>query len=304
MTNISFSTAWNTHVKEVSLSEQLGKWGGVMGLRGVLDSVAKEGGAFGNWHLLASPESPCNRYLEYAIEIACVYPNHDYVKTFLAWAIEAGERALSDIRFTYDPDEERLKGNPDPLAKRGWMIPGIFPGNHGSTLAAACFARAMRDNSALDEASLLVAAEEIAQSALDTTSNEWASYTQTQSDYLRSIRLTLIAGRVDKALALFKNNRRKFKATQVHHTWLFELCRAIEAAKGAALQPATVEAFQNFFDQVRDPLVRSVGSDKDGTTVNTNISLLRLELALIKQRYVLEQPFAGHWPAILGLISE
>lgn len=304
MTNISFNTAWISHVNEVSLSEQLDKWGFVMGFRGVLNSVTRRGGAFANWHLLTMPDSFINDYLQYAIEIACIYPNHDYVKTFLAWANEAGERALSDIRFTYDPDEERLKGNADPLAKRGWMIPGIFPGNHGSTLAAACLARAMRDNSALDEASLLVAAEEIAQSALDTTSNEWASYTQTQSDYLRSIRLALIAGRVDKALALFKNNRRKFKATQVHHTWLFELCRAIEAANGAALQPATVEAFQGFFDQVRNPEIRSVGSDKDGTTVSINISLLRLELALIKQRHVLLLPFEGQWTEVLGLISE
>lgn len=278
--------------------------GGLSGYPGVIEWVQEKGGRFATWHLLAMPASAVETDLDNAINIACVYPNHDYVKTFLAWANEAGDRALSDIRFTYDPDEERLKGNPDPLAKRGWMIPGIFPGNHGSTLAATCFARAMRDNSALDEASLLVAAEEIAQSALNTTSSEWASYTQTQSDYLRSIRLALIAGRVDKALALFKNNRRKFKATQVHHTWLFELCRAIEAANGAALQPAAMEAFQGFFDQVRDPQVRSVGSDKDGTTVNTNISLLRLELALIKQRHVLLLPFEGQWTEVLGLISE
>nr|WP_315466060.1 hypothetical protein [uncultured Rhodoferax sp.] len=243
--------------------------------------------------------------MDHHITIACIYPTHDYAQTFLSWANEAADRALSDIRFTYDPDEERAKGNPDPLVNRGWKVPGIFPGNHGSTLAAACFARAMRDNSALDSASLLLAAAEIAESALDTTSSEWTE--MPQSDYLRCIRLALIAGRVDKAQAFFKNCRRKFKFTQVHYTWLQNLCNAIETAQSGTegiLDAAVAEAFQNFFDQVRNPAIRSVGTAKGGNAVCTSISLLRLELALIKQRYVLQRPYEGNWTAVLGLISE
>lgn len=251
------------------------------------------------------PASAVEADLDLAIGIACTCPSHPYVQTFLSWANEAADRALTDIRFTYDPDEERAKGNPDPLVNRGWKVPGIFPGNHGSTLAAACFARAMRDNSALDDASLLLAADEIALSALDTTSQEWRE--SPQSDYLRCIRLTLIAGRVDKAQAFFKNCRRKFKFTQEHYTWLQNLCKGIEAAQsgaGGILDATAVEAFQDFFDQVRNPAIRSVGEEKNGNAVCTDISLLRLELALIKQRYVLQRPYAGNWSDILGLISE
>lgn len=273
-----------------------------LGYPGIFAGIERRGGPFFEWHLLASPEGPSERYLEYAINLSCVYPTHEYAKTFLAWADEASDRALSDIRFTYDPDEERAKGNPDPLVNRGWKVPGIFPGNHGCTLAAACFTRAMRNNSALDDASLLLAADEIAQSALDTTSQEWSE--SPQSDYLRCIRLALIAGRADKAQAFFKNCRRKFKFTQDHYTWLQNLCKGIEAAQGGVLDAGTVEVFQNFFDQVRDPAVRSVGEAKSGNSVCTSIPLLRLELALIKQWHILHRPYAGNWTGILGLISE
>lgn len=301
MTQISYKNAWQASIDE-AMKNKKNQWGMLEGYPGVLVVIEKNGGPLSDWHLLAFPDGPCSRYLDSAINIACVYPTHAYAHTFLAWANEAADRALTDIRFTYDPDEERLKGNPDPLAKRGWKVPGIFPGNHGSTLAAACFARAMRDNSALDDASLLFAADEIAKSALDTTSQEWSE--TPQSDYLRCIRLALIAGRVDKAQAFFKNCRRKFKFTQEHYTWLQNLCKGVEAAQEGGLDAAAAEAFQTLFDQVRNPEIRSVGEAKKGNAVCTNISLLRLELAIIKQRYVLKKPLAGNWQQVLGLISE
>lgn len=304
MTAISYKNAWQIFI-DGEMKEGKDQWGMGIGFPGLIAGVKKRGGRFSNWHLLTMPDSATEMDLKNAIEIACIYPAHEYAQTFLAWANEAADRALSDIRFTYDPDEERAKGNPDPLANRGWKVPGIFPGNHGSTLAAACFARAMRDNSAVDDASLLIAAEEIAESALDTTSSEWTE--MPQSDYLRCIRLALIAGRVDKARAFFKNCRRKFKFTQEHYIWLQDLCKGVEVAQSSTqsqLDAAVVEMFQKFFDQVRNPAIRSVGTAKEGNVVSTNISILRLELALIKQRYVLQRPYEGNWRAILGLISE
>jgi hypothetical protein len=294
-------SSWQAQIDE-RLEIKKDRFGLLDGYPGIVKVTLDRGGPFVNWHLLARPAGVVEEYLGYCMNIYCVYPSHDFVKTFLEWANEAADRALTDIRFKYDPDEERAKGNPDPLAKRGWKIPGIYPGNHGSTLAAACFARSLRDNSELDEASLLQAAQEISESALDTTSREWTC--MPQSDYLRCIRLCLLAGRTDKAMGFFKNTRRKFKATQHHHQWLHDLCMAIEEAKEGPLSERAVAAFQTFFDVVRDPAIRSVGDEKDGSAVSTNISLLRLELALIKQRYILRQPIQGNWTAILMLISE
>lgn len=304
MTQVSYRNAWQASIDE-ALSNKKNQWGMIAGYPGVMRRVESEGGRFTTWHLSTMPALGVEIDLDSAIDISCIYPTHEYAQIFLSWANEAADRALSDIRFTYDPDEERAKGNPDPLVNRGWKVPGIFPGNHGSTLAAACFARAMRDNSALDDDSLLIAAEEIAESALDTTSSEWTE--MPQSDYLRCIRLALIAGRVDKAQAFFKNCRRKFKYTHEHYLWLHGLCKGVEVAQSSAegrLEAAVVQMFQNFFDQVRNPAIRSVGTAKEGNAVCTNISLLRLELALIKQRYVLQRTYEGNWKAILGLISE
>lgn len=301
MEMISHRSSWIASIDE-SMVIKKNQWGMLAGYPGVMKWVNEKGGRFATWHLLAMPAGAVEDDLGNAITISCIYPTHEYAKTFLSWANEAADRALSDIRFTYDPDEERAKGNLDPLVNRGWKVPGIFPGNHGSTLAAACFARAMRDNCALDDSSLLLAADEIAQSALDTTSQEWSEIPQ--SDYLRCVRLALIAGRVDRAQTFFKNCRRKFKFTQEHYLWLQSLCKAIESADGADLEEPAVEAFQGFFDQVRNPEVRSVGEAKQGNAVCTNISLLRLELALIKQRYVLKKPLAANWVSVLGLISE
>lgn len=301
MTNMIFNAAWRSLVSE-KLEIKKHERGGLAGYPGVMEWIDGKGGRFVDWNLSTMPALNVEMDLDNAITISVVYPTHEYAKTFLSWANESADRALTDIRFTYDPDEERAKGNPDPLAKRGWKIPGIFPGNHGSTLAAACFARAMRDNSALDEASLLQAASEIAESALDTTSSEWTEIPQ--SDYLRCVRLALIAGRIDQAQAFFKNCRRKFKYTQAHYIWLQDLCKAVGAAQGGRLAEDAVLAFQTFFDQVRNPQVRSIGNAKEGNVVCTNISLLRLELALIKQRYVLQAPVAGNWNAVLALISQ
>lgn len=301
MKKMIFNEVWRSLVNE-KLEIKKDERGGLAGYPGVMEWINEKGGRFVGWNLSTMPALNVEMDLDNALTISVVYPTHEYAKTFLSWANEAADRALADIRFTYDPDEEFAKGNPDPLSKRGWKIPGIFPGNHGSTLAAACFARSLRDNSELDEAALLQAAQEISESALDTTSSEWTC--MPQSDYLRCIRLSLLAGRTDKAMGFFKNIRRKFKATQQHHQWLQDLCMAIEEAKGGALSEAAVVAFQTFFDVVRDPAIRSVGDEKDGSAVSTNISLLRLELALIKQRYIWRQPIQGNWTAILGLISE
>ncbi|MDA8447837.1 hypothetical protein [Paracidovorax valerianellae] len=301
MNKTTFNDKWNLLINE-KLELKKHERGGLAGYPGVMEWIKEKGGRFSGWNLLAMPAGAVEDDLDNAITIACVYPTHEYAKTFLAWANEAADRALSDIRFTYDPDEERAKRNPDPLANRGWKIPRIFPGNHGSTLAAACFARAMRNNDELDNASLLTSCDEIAESALDTTSREWSDIPQ--SDYLRCVRLALIAGRLDKAQAFFKNCRRKFKFTQDHYIWLYDLCKAIEAAKGDELNSLSVEEFQRFFDQVRNPAIRSVGDAKLGKAVSTNISLLRLELALIKQKYICRQKYGGEWENILKLISE
>lgn len=297
----SFAAAWQAQLDE-RMEVKKDRFGLPDGYPGIIKGVADRGGRFATWHLLAMPASAVEVDLDYAINLACVYPNHPYVATFLAWANEAADRALSDERFNIDSDAERLNGNPNWKNLRGWKTEGVYPGNHGTTLAAACFARALRDNSELDSTSLMQACDEIAESALAGGSKMWDYIAQ--SEYLRCVRLALVADNADKAQYFLKNIRRKFKHTFVHQEWLQALANAITEANGAPLGSEPASHFQEFFDQVRDPAYKLPSNQPGGINLSANLSILRLELAIIKQRYIQGQPLAGNWQSVLSLISE
>lgn len=301
MNKVSYATAWRLQIDE-RMEIKKNRFGMAAGYPGVMRGVSERGGPFATWHLLTTPDAAVDAELDNAVQIACVYPTHPYVATFLSWANEAADRALSDERFNIDSDAERLNGNPNWRNLRGWKIEGVFPGNHGKTLAAACFSRALRDDSELDETALLLAADEIAESALHGGAKFWDYIAQ--SEYLRCVRLALVAGDVNKAQFFLKSTRRKFKHTLVHQEWLQTLVNAIAESLPAPLAPEAALHFQTFFDEVRNPACKLPSNQPGGINLSANLSLLRLELAIIKQRYILAQPLAGHWQQVLGLISE
>lgn len=293
---------WKKEVDE-QLKGNLNQWGRISGYPGVMKSVAEKGGRFSDWHMLAMPGNAVEDNLIDFIFIAVVYPDHEYCKIFLNWANEAADRALADERFQIDPEVDRSTKYVPGSGCRGWKVEGVYPGNHGETLAAACLSRALRDNSELKAADLLQAADEIVETALYGGSANWIYIPQ--SWYLRCVRLCLLAGRIDKAQFLLKNIRRKFKHTYVHQQWLQVLCNAIEAAGEGPLASEAVDQFQEFFDEIRNPEIRGMPSDKkDGTNLFGSINLLRLELAALKQQYILRQPLAGNWRKVLESISE
>lgn len=273
------------------------------GYPGIIERAKKEGGRFVTWHQLHMPSGPVERDLDSVIDIGCVFPAHPYYSVFLTWACEAADRALSDPRFDIDAEAERSKGMVGWQKLIGWKTEGVYPGNHGTTLAAACFARALRDGSELDLAALLLAGDEIAESSLYGGSKFWDLISE--SEYLRCVRLALVAGNVEKAQYFLKNIRRKFKHTFVHQEWLQALANAISAAPGAPLGEESTAHFQAFFDQVREPACRQLPKNQTGgINLHANLSILRLELAIIKQRYILAKPLVGNWQQVLSLISE
>lgn len=284
--NNRFHDVWRRRVEEQLTSQS--------GFPGILAQVKDDGGRFSTWDQLRRPADAVEVDLDYAINIGCAFPAHAYYATFLAWANEAADRALGDPRFDINPEEIPRMG--------GWRIDGVFPGNHGKTLAAACFARALRDNGELDTGSMAQAIDEIAVSALDGGSKAWDCIAQ--SEYLRCVRLALVAGDGARAQHLLRATRRKFKHTFVHQEWLQAFVNAVDAAAGSALSAPAAAHFQEFFDQARHPDAKLSSNQHGGTNLFANVSILRLELATIKQRYILRQPLAGNWPAILALISE
>jgi hypothetical protein len=299
MKKISYYQFWLEQTLE-RLEIKKDRFGLLDGYPGIVKSEEKKGGPLVNWHQLMMPEGPCETNLDYAIKIGCVDVTHEYFKLFLNWANEAADRALVDERFNIDQEAERLNGNLNWKAMKGWRNEISYPGNHGKVLAVAAFARALRDDSELDEAVVLQAIAEIAESVMAGGTKFWDAISQT--NYLRSVRLALCVGCVDKAEALLKSNRRKFKWTYQHHEWLEWLCKLISKSDGAWMSE-DVQKFQEYFDLVRDPRIQGL-SESDGWQLMMNISILRLELAVLKQRYVLRQNCAGNWHSILKLISE
>jgi len=297
----SFRSRWNSSINE-ALEKKKNRFGMIAGYPGIVHEKNERGGLYVNWEKLWMPHGPAESYLEYAIEIGCIFYGHEYYLLFLSWANETANKALSDERFNIDPEAEPPPRGEAGKKTRGWKTEGTFPGNHGKTVAAACFARALRDNSGIDNESLLLAADEIAESAIDGGMKFWDHIAQ--SEYLRSVRLSLIAGDVGKAEGFFKRNHRKFNFTHSHEQWLKRLIEDIQAADDRPLSGEAEQHFQRFFDQVRDPDAKLPSNQSDGTDLFANISILRLELAIIKQRYVLKQPIAGNWTSILRFISE
>lgn len=256
--------------------------------------VHEQGGIFANWSLLGSPQSPAIRHLDYAVKIACGAWNHPYQHLFLDWANQTAERALADPRFEVTESTRIV---------RGWKVEGVYPGNHGETLAAAVIARAMQDDEPLNWDLCVQAAREIAQTALESKGADWDDWT-TQGSYLRAVQLLVIAGETDEAKALFKI-KRSFKHVSIYFEWLKAF--VMEIPEDAPMHVASRSLAQHFderFDIYRDPQYRPAPSDDTmGGHLGQNLMLLRLELALIKQRYVLGKTSRGHWEQIVGLIS-
>lgn len=263
------------------------------GYSGIVSYVEQKGGVFAGWEMLAMPASESGRYIDYAVKVACGSWGHAYQGLFLEWAIAIADRALTDPRFEIESENSR----------KGWRNKGIFPGNHGATLAAAALARAMRDNAPPSEENCAQAAREIAQTALESKGADWDDW-NTQGSYLRAVQLLLIAGEPDEAKALFKI-KRNLKHVKVHFEWLKTFVMAIpNSAEMYVADSALAQHFDEQFDVVRNPAyIPAPRDDTVGGHLGQNLMLLRVELALIRQRYVLGQTCRANWQDIIGLIS-
>lgn len=278
---MNFKNAWHSRL-QADIADEDG-WKKIVGRKDV-------GGFFADrdWSKLAMPGG-LDRDFQHAIEVALGDFKHPYVLKFLNWAIEGLEKALVDPRFETD----------DPKV-RGWKVDGIFPGNHGQVLVALALARAMRDNAEPDRAMLAQGAREIAEAELES-GNDWI---QGQSGYMRAINLLLIAGEVAESKAMFKT-RKKFAYTQQHFDWLRAFVMAIPDQPPHVLtDPAMREHFQGKFDMYRNPVYVAPSTDDRGGNLTGSITMLRLELAILKQRYFLGLPLAGQWEQTVAHISE
>jgi len=122
-----------------------------------------------------------------------------------------------------------------------------------------------------------------------------------QSICLSAVQLLLIAGEIDAAKEVFKW-RKSFERTRHYYEWLRDLTRAIPES-GQVASHEVLSHFDSFFDVVRDPAwVCPKGADA-GYNIIEDHNVLRVQLALIKQRLLLGAPVADHWQDVVDLIA-
>lgn len=254
------------------------------GYPSLIEDTQKEG-IFDGWERIRAPGMG-DYWLGIAINAASGDYHHPYVQQFLNWSIALCERSLTDPRFEIESENQQ----------KGWKN-SSYPNRHGLTLETLAFAQAFRDNAELDETMLIQAAQEQSEYCLNV--GYW-DYME-QFKYLAYAQLYLILGRMDLVQIQFKT-RKKFKQVQRHYDWLTAFIAAIPA-DGVLTDSATINAFQDYFDEIRTPNYSASKDYKNGFAVSYHLPQLRLQLALMKQRFIIGHSFAGNWEQIIGHIS-
>jgi hypothetical protein len=270
-----------------------GKWRSrlaeALGPEGLDDVIgrADSEGLFANWKRVWDPGGRAQLYLHFAIEILCGDPRHPYAPKFLGYASKIAERA-------YGETERKLPtgdwGNPE-----GWAA-----GRRSSLLRVKAITDAIVANTEPD-AKLLT---EAAQMILDDSRQAHSSRLWTElekSRCLSAVQLLLITGEIASAKSVFKW-RKSFKATQHYHDWLktFTLALPDEAS---GVDAGVRIHFDSFFDVVRDPSWICPEGRDSGYNILEDHNILRVQLALIKQRLIIHAPIAGRWDEVIGLIA-
>lgn len=114
----------------------------------------------------------------------------------------------------------------------------------------------------------------------------------------------MIAGKADIARSALQT-RRNFKYVNAHRQWLVNVLDFI--APGAQFHQATAEQtmlFDSQFDIIRNPAFKTVPpNDLSDRHLGQDLMQLRLDLAIIRQRYIVGQPISGNWETIFSSIS-
>jgi hypothetical protein len=272
----SLQAKWRQHFQQNLLPEG---WGDVI-------EKIERNGLFSNWRRISDPGGFAETYLGFAVEVSCGDLEHPYAEKFLQYATEITNRALDETDRWQETGDW---GNPD-----GW--PGRL---RGTLLRAKEFVNALRCNVDPNPASLVEAAQLILSESRAHSSKLWTEVEQ--SIYLSAIELLLIAGDIPAAGEAFKW-RRSFQLTRPYYDWLKALTTAIPFDE-LPIDPKLQLHFDDLFDKVRDP---SWGFSKPGESgcIVEDHNILRIQLALIKQRILFRQPIAGHWSDVIRLIAE
>ncbi len=228
------------------------------------------------------PGATVTSAFSYVIDIGCVYPDHPYVRDFLTWTIEMGEAMLSDV--------ERWATQ--------WAVLGRAQRSRlEGVLALAC---GLRDGSEPDRDRLNACRDDAVAAYAEAAGENWDE--RAQSDYLVAIQFCLIGGNVAGAREML-GAKRRFALTQQWHDWLAAFVRHIAvASNGRVVDAIAVDAFDEFFDRIRDPGFKP--AKQKGKWMSVSLPLLRIQLAILRHKYIAGGAISGCWSRILLSIAK
>lgn len=273
---------------------------GRLGPEGLFD-VAKSiehRGLFTHWKRVTTPVSL--QYFGYVIDTLCGAPEQtELVATFLGYIRQQVERALTEPHRWEDD------------ASGAWGFPFLKATRWYDLQRSDLYSRAL-----LGEPFTV---EDRHFEALQGSAADWAAETgrnwdeSSQSSYIECALVALAWGRLDMAQSLLKV-RRSFKLTQRYVDWSREL--VAQLAMQTPGQPVSQDSalwahFHSLFDELRHPTRTNLTGEaareaaRRGEAISSpSKSLLRLTLAMIKQRWLLNKPIEPGLRDVITLISE
>jgi hypothetical protein len=228
---------------------------------------------FGNWELNTRPEGTAEDDLLAALDLFYGQVDVDLARRFLGRCLEITQRTLAENKLQSPRCVENA------------------PENRGYLLRVQTYARAILGES-WDETALLEASGAIEEACNGYPKRKWDDYQEAR--YLEAVRLALLSGNAESVQRLLQR-RRAFRAHVEEHEFLKVLAAALTARVPVRDETFRIR-FDAYFDQVRNPDYSPVEYSR--------VPILRLEMGLLRDKYLISPNGKIDWQRALDAIAE
>lgn len=227
---------------------------------------------FDDWKTLQRPHSRAEGEFESALILSLGAPDSKFIKKFLERALKVIERSFREKKYEHGRAKD------------------AFPMNRGQLHRIRYFAQEMSKPGSGDQQDLQRASDDIWQWYSQQPQRTFWARADVQGSALGTGRLALLAGdltRVDRTL----NPKWPYR----HHKQELEILNGLRDCLAHAQIPnkKLQEAIEKVFDEARVP-----GYDSD-----TEVLFVRIELAGLREKYVLHPGDAVNWQRALEAIA-
>lgn len=228
---------------------------------------------FANWDRNTMPESQVEWDLERALDVYYANADESLARQYLNRCLRVAKRIL---------DENKLV----ELDKGG---EGLFPVKRGRTYRAQAYAQALLGRD-VDRELLIRASKDYEDYCNGVGKSPWDS--QAQCYYLNAVTLSLLADDRARARELLAT-KRSFKWHAEQFALYQELAQT--TAEPPIPDPALLERFNRFFNEVRDPKYDPKVFIEPGT--------LRFELGALRDKYFISSNGEIDWQRVIEAVS-